>query len=152
MRYAVLSLAVSFLTTIVLIRSYVGSNFSWILEIRSYYLISFFSIVFFIYLVLLLAIDFNDRLSELIHVLSTVLYIPIFIVSYAMSYRNIDLCHSDIECVYFSIVTFTTLGYGDILPNEDSARILAASEAFLGFLFVPVLVAQFLSVVKDFKG
>ncbi len=37
------------------------------------------------------------------------------------------------NCLYFSIVTFTTLGYGDIRPMDCvTARLIASIEAFLG--------------------
>jgi hypothetical protein len=36
---------------------------------------------------------------------------------------------------YFSLVTWTTLGYGDFQPAE-SLRLLAGLEAFLGYLFL----------------
>ena len=45
-------------------------------------------------------------------------------------------------CVYFSFVTLTTLGYGDILPVSEPARALAYSEAILGQLYLAVLVAK----------
>jgi len=44
------------------------------------------------------------------------------------------------KSLYFSIVTFTTLGYGDIRPVGDFARTLAGVEALLGQLLVAVLV------------
>ena len=37
------------------------------------------------------------------------------------------------DYIYYSAVTFTTVGYGDFLPKSNAAfRLLAASEAFLG--------------------
>ena len=45
-------------------------------------------------------------------------------------------------CIYFSFVTLTTLGYGDILPLSEAARALAYSEAILGQLYLAVLVAK----------
>jgi voltage-gated potassium channel Kch len=43
---------------------------------------------------------------------------------------------------YFSFVTLTTLGYGDVTPASDLARVLAINEAALGQLFLVVLVAR----------
>ena len=42
--------------------------------------------------------------------------------------------------LYFSVVTFTTLGYGDISPVGDAARTIAGLEALLGQLLVALLV------------
>ncbi|WP_299046874.1 potassium channel family protein [uncultured Tateyamaria sp.] len=38
--------------------------------------------------------------------------------------------------LYFSTVTITTLGYGDILPVTDRARALTASQSILGVLLI----------------
>ena len=46
------------------------------------------------------------------------------------------------SALYFSFVTLTTLGYGDITPVAVPARILAVSEAIIGQLFLVVLVAR----------
>ena len=43
------------------------------------------------------------------------------------------------ECLYCSIVTFTTLGYGDYQPKEPY-RLLAASEALLGAALMAVFI------------
>ncbi|MEM7317287.1 MAG: potassium channel family protein [Planctomycetota bacterium] len=42
---------------------------------------------------------------------------------------------------YFSFVTLTTLGYGDVLPVSLGAKMLAAYEAVIGQIFVTVVVA-----------
>jgi hypothetical protein len=44
--------------------------------------------------------------------------------------------------VYFSFVTLTTLGYGDIHPKSEAARVLAMLEAVLGQLYLVILVAR----------
>ncbi len=46
------------------------------------------------------------------------------------------------EMVYYSFVTLTTLGYGDIVPVSPSARALATLEALTGQLYLTVLVAR----------
>ena len=43
--------------------------------------------------------------------------------------------------IYFSFVTISTLGYGDIAPQTPPARALASTEAITGQLFVAVLIA-----------
>jgi len=42
--------------------------------------------------------------------------------------------------IYFSIVTFTTLGYGDVRPVGTVARALAGVESFLGALLLALVV------------
>lgn len=42
---------------------------------------------------------------------------------------------------YFSFVTFTTLGYGDIRPSGPVARFLASAESFVGAALLALLVA-----------
>lgn len=47
---------------------------------------------------------------------------------------NGSVTKEPIDMLYFSIVTWTTLGYGDFRPT-DSARMIAAAEAFLGYAY-----------------
>jgi len=47
---------------------------------------------------------------------------------------------------YFSFVTLTTLGYGDILPVSPFARALATSEALFGQLYPAVMIARLVSL------
>jgi voltage-gated potassium channel len=42
---------------------------------------------------------------------------------------------------YFSFITITTLGYGDIIPLTDKASTLAICEAVVGQIYMVVLVA-----------
>lgn len=46
------------------------------------------------------------------------------------------------EILYFSVITITTLGYGDIAPVGDAARSLSAAEAMFGQLYLAVLIAR----------
>lgn len=47
-----------------------------------------------------------------------------------------------LDCLYFSVVTFTTLGYGDLTPLGLS-RIVAACEAFTGSFSLALFVVLF---------
>jgi voltage-gated potassium channel len=44
------------------------------------------------------------------------------------------------DMTYFSFVTLTTLGYGDITPAGTMARVLAYSEAVVGQLYLAILI------------
>jgi Ion channel len=50
------------------------------------------------------------------------------------------------EWVYFSFVTLTTVGYGDITPVARGARSLATLEAFVGQLYPAIIIARFVSL------
>ncbi len=47
---------------------------------------------------------------------------------------------------YFSLVTLTTIGYGDISPVSPLARNLAAVEGVIGQLFIAAVVARLVSL------
>ncbi|GAI81392.1 unnamed protein product, partial [marine sediment metagenome] len=53
------------------------------------------------------------------------------------------LQNSPFDCIYFSTITFTTLGYGDFRPLEGWGRILAGSEAFIGAFMMALFVYTF---------
>lgn len=44
--------------------------------------------------------------------------------------------------VYFSFVTLTTLGYGDVTPVTIGAGMIASAEAVVGQLYIAVLIAR----------
>jgi len=48
--------------------------------------------------------------------------------------------------IYFSFTTLMTVGYGDITPVADVARMLAMLEAMTGTLFVGVMIARLVSL------
>lgn len=48
--------------------------------------------------------------------------------------------------LYFSFITLSTLGYGDITPVSNVARMLAAMEAVSGLLYVAVLIARLVAI------
>jgi hypothetical protein len=47
---------------------------------------------------------------------------------------------------YFSFVTLTTVGYGDITPIHPVARALATAEAFVGQLYPAILIGRLVSL------
>jgi hypothetical protein len=53
---------------------------------------------------------------------------------------------------YFSFITLSTVGYGDITPVSKIARWLAAMEAMTGLLYVAVLIARLVSLYSTPKS
>jgi hypothetical protein len=53
---------------------------------------------------------------------------------------------------YFSFITLSTVGYGDITPVSRMARWLAAMEAMTGLLYVAVLIARLVSLYSAPKS
>jgi voltage-gated potassium channel Kch len=53
---------------------------------------------------------------------------------------------SGFNAYYFSFITLTTVGFGDIVPVSPVARMLAAAEATTGTLFMAVLIARLVSL------
>jgi voltage-gated potassium channel len=53
--------------------------------------------------------------------------------------------------LYFSFVTLTTLGYGDVSPVGDMARMFAVAEALIGQLYLVVFLARLVAlyVLRD---
>ena len=53
---------------------------------------------------------------------------------------------------YFSFITLSTVGYGDITPISRIARWLAAMEAMTGLLYVAVLIARLVALYSSPKS
>jgi hypothetical protein len=55
------------------------------------------------------------------------------------SYRVVDLFHA----MYFSVITFTTLGLGDVLPATHVGKWWVAAEVIVGYLMLGGLISIF---------
>ena len=53
------------------------------------------------------------------------------------------------ELLYFSLITLSTIGYGDIVPLSGEARILAALEGVTGVLYIAITVALLVSRFRN---
>jgi Ion channel len=62
-------------------------------------------------------------------------------------HSTVDLSSSSsTEWYYYSYVTLTTLGYGEITPSTRVARALATGEAVTGQLYLAVLIARLIGM------
>lgn len=50
------------------------------------------------------------------------------------------------KAIYFSLITLSTVGYGDIVPVSNIARMLAAMEAMIGTLYITVFIARLVAL------
>lgn len=111
------------------------------------------------------SIDENGNSKELKKVIFIIsglwsfmlVFLILLIMQYAYIYRIYGLrdtvagkiVHESGTSLYFSIVTWTTLGYGAVLPTEGAARALAACEALNGYFSMGVLIG---SLVMQFDA
>ena len=51
--------------------------------------------------------------------------------------------------VYFSFITLSTVGYGDIVPASEVARMLAMVEAMFGMFYMAMLIARLVSLYSS---
>jgi len=54
--------------------------------------------------------------------------------------------HNLEDIIYYSMVTLTTLGYGDITPDQPVVRFLAYMESITGIFYTTILVASLIGV------
>ena len=54
--------------------------------------------------------------------------------------------HNSSDYVYFSFVTLTTVGFGDLTPYTDLARSVTVLEALIGQIFLVTLVARLVTL------
>jgi hypothetical protein len=66
----------------------------------------------------------------------------------SFQYGNNIVANRQSELLYFSLITLTTIGYGDILPLNGEARMLAALEGVLGVLYVAISIAILVSAFR----
>ena len=57
------------------------------------------------------------------------------------------LIHDSRSCLYFSAITLTTVGYGDLTPSYE-ARLWTTVEAITGFLLLGAFIGCFTSILK----
>jgi len=59
-----------------------------------------------------------------------------------LAFTGTTSAQSTNQFTYYSFVTLTTLGYGDIVPQAQMAKLFAWLEAVVGQIYLTVLIAQ----------
>lgn len=102
---------------------------------------------------------FIRALSQLVEIsLMSLSLILTVVFSYTDIYRYLGIIdgsgvvvRDSLSCFYFSIVTYTTLGYGDYRPSPE-ARLFAASEALLGYILLSLFIGVLLQSIYKLQG
>jgi ion channel len=58
------------------------------------------------------------------------------------------LTNRENQLLYFSLITLSTIGYGDIVPVDPEVRMLAALEGLVGVLYIAITVAILVSAFR----
>ncbi len=114
-----------------------------------------------IFMVLVLATVFQARAVSWRQIEGAVAVYLLFALAWAQLYESVEAVspgafvlpqgHASESgwfspLLYFSFITLTTLGYGDILPAHPIARSLAMIEALVGQLYPAILLARLVSL------
>lgn len=119
-----------------------------IIWILSSLVLAIISIIIALSFMIRLAIDYKFK-----HFAFSTVGLVGIIISFAIIYmasgamqdsKHVELNFTD--AVYFSIVTWTTLGYGDFTPTTD-ARLFTAVEALIGYFFTAVIVGVLITSI-----
>jgi hypothetical protein len=57
-----------------------------------------------------------------------------------------------LDSLYFSVVTWTTLGYGDFRPGTDTVKLFVMTEALLGYVYMGMLIGKILLLGQSKKS
>ena len=99
-------------------------------------------------------IDASSRLygAVCVYMLLAILYADLFvfidILQPGSFYCSAALCPPGVKVfhqgtqIYYSLITLTTLGYGDISPAQPVAAMFAGAEAAIGQMYVGIMVAR----------
>ena len=78
--------------------------------------------------------------------------------AWSLLFRQLEILHPgsfdlaegdrDTQLLYFSLITITTVGYGDVLPLTAVARIWAALEAVVGTLYIAILIGRIVGELR----
>jgi hypothetical protein len=133
----------------------IGSSAYW-LDLTAFYSIIGFLLIAIFYSFKRVATDVDISTNRIVGAIAVYLLLGVlWAIGYTLvelsspnsisGFENSNTGHWDSEWLYFSFVTLTTLGYGDIAPVSATARALAYMQAVFGQLYIAILVAGLVS-------
>lgn len=80
------------------------------------------------------------------------LFVSFSLVYWSWIPRHFEPCLNQyVNALYFSVVTGTTLGYGEILPNTSYSKAVIIIHTLLSLLFTIIIIAKTLSLLPEEK-
>ena len=95
------------------------------------------------------------ELISILGVLIFLIFLSSFLMFYAESEAQPEAFHNILDTFWWSIVTFTTVGYGDVYPITAMGKILSAIIVLIGIMLfalpTSILTAEFLNEFQNKK-
>jgi voltage-gated potassium channel len=93
---------------------------------------------------------FRAKIPGLRAVQAVVVAVPLFLTGYAALYVNLSEAQGGFteemtrtSALYFSVVVFSSVGFGDIAPTSDLNRLVVTSQMLAGLVFLATVVRLF---------
>ena len=89
-----------------------------------------------------------------VYLLLAAVFLPLYVLVEAVapgSFTDTARPGADVawqQLLHLSLVTLTTLGYGDVVPVSDTARALSDTQAVAGTLYLTVLLARLVALYR----
>jgi len=121
--------------------------------ITSYFLLD---LMFYVAAIIFLADIYGSTVSDLRTLFFIIFnYFEVILVfaNLHVQWGGLNIEHlCPIQALYFSIVTSTTLGYGDICPVTSAAQLRVVAQLIVGIVFVSVFLAAALNRISSSKN
>ena len=110
--------------------------------------------------------EFFSRIARLaIPAFAFLTFYSLIVILFAAAYRILSQYSGDAhfyvgdapralsfsDAIYFSVVSITTVGYGDIVPHSSLARVLASAEVICGFMLLLFGVSELLEYTREHR-
>ena len=76
-------------------------------------------------------------IARIIYIMITIVFVSAGLIFYAEHKINPDKFATFFDGIYFSVVTLTTVGFGDITPVSDYGRVITLLIIVSGIVFIP---------------